>query len=642
MFHSRRVALLALLIGGWISHASTALAASGTKLVRYHGYGLRVPASWPVFDLGRTPTTCVRFNRHAVYLGVPGSAQRCPAHVVGRTESILLAPLSAGATAAGGGTVALNGAVTVMRRRGLSIAATWGRDPGSIERALGLRRPPQPRGATTGSNRIARAAAVPVARAAGGVFTGRGFDACTAPSTTVMSAWGSSPYRAIGIYLGGANMGCSQPNLTANWVRAESAAGWHLIPTYVGLQATTTTCSCATITPSQAASQGTAAAADAVSNAQLLGIGEGNPIYFDMEAYGRSGSAAVLTFLAAWTAGLHAAGYLSGVDRRADSGIADLGAGYGTGYTEPDDLWIARWNGVLSVADANVPATEWASHQRVHQYSGGVNITYGGYTINIDGDYLDGATASAGTGTSFALFPDGTYIQASGQPYVYIVAGGAPLYLSDWSIVGGPQPVTAATAQQFASLPTVPLDGTMLQTTSVQQTATGPQTLTQLYRVAGGAAFPVSDPTVLGTTPTPVTIDPWDLANAGTPLAHLSAGPANGAVVEGLPSGTYWIFQAGGRRQLPVTPGAVALNDAALAPYPILPPVPAVVRCVVPALKRKTITQAKTALSRSHCRLGTIHRPRHVTRHHTLRVVSQSAKAASTHANAFRVSITVR
>ena len=33
-----------------------------------------------------------------------------------------------------------------------------------------------------------------------------------------MSAWAGSPYRAIGVYIGGLNRGCSQPNLTASWV----------------------------------------------------------------------------------------------------------------------------------------------------------------------------------------------------------------------------------------------------------------------------------------------------------------------------------------------------------------------------------------------------------------------------------------
>ncbi len=636
MSHSRRVALLALLlIGGSISYASAALAAPSMKLVRYHGFSVSVPRSWTVYDLGRAPTTCVRFNRHAVYLGVPDRNQRCPAHSVGRTESILISPLSAAGAGAGARALPLGGAETVVHRRGLSIAATWGRDPAEIARALGLRGPLRPAPATPA--RAAHLAAVPVAHAAGVTYTGRGFDACSAPSTQVMSDWASSPYRAIGIYIGGANMGCSQPNLSANWVRTEAAAGWRFIPTYVGLQAPATSCSCATITPSKAAAQGTAAASDAVAQAQLVGIGKGNPIYFDMEAYGSGSSSTVLGFLAAWTAGLHAAGYLSGVYSSGASGISDLVNQYGTTYQEPNDLWIADWNGSRTVSDPYVPIADWASHQRVHQYDGGANVTYGGDTINIDGDYLDGATAGPGTGSSVALFADGTFIQVSGVPYVYRIAGGAPLYVSSWTAFGGPQPVTAVTQQQLDSLPDVPLDGTMLESTSGQ-----------LYRAAGGAALPVSNAGVLGTTAAPVLIDAWDIANAGTPLAHLQTLPATGTVVEGLPSKTYWSFQPGGRRAISATPGAIAVNDAALAPYAILPPTtggtsPAVVpHCVVPALRHKTINQARTALTRAHCRLGTIHRPRHPPPHHTLRVVAQGARAASRHAAGYRVALTVR
>ena len=43
-----------------------------------------------------------------------------------------------------------------------------------------------------------------------------------------MNAWLASPYRAIGVYIGGANRGCAQPNLTATWVQDEVAAGWQL------------------------------------------------------------------------------------------------------------------------------------------------------------------------------------------------------------------------------------------------------------------------------------------------------------------------------------------------------------------------------------------------------------------------------
>ena len=60
----------------------------GFKVVRYAGYTIRVPASWPVYRLDRDPSRCVRYDRHAVYLGQPGANQQCPAHLVGRTATI--------------------------------------------------------------------------------------------------------------------------------------------------------------------------------------------------------------------------------------------------------------------------------------------------------------------------------------------------------------------------------------------------------------------------------------------------------------------------------------------------------------------------------------------------------------------------
>ncbi len=212
-----------------------------------------------------------------------------------------------------------------------------------------------------------------------------------------MSAWGGSPYRGIGVYIGGENMACSQPNLTAAWVSAETAAGWHLILTYVGLQAPNNSCGCAPIIPSQASAEGASDASTAITDAQKVGIGPGSAIYDDMEAYGRTASntQAVLAFLASWTTTLHAAGYRSGVYSSGGSGIADLLANYGTTYQEPDDLWIADWNGQATTSEPCIPSTDFANNQRIHQYAGGHNETYGGVTIDIDNDYLGGATVGS-------------------------------------------------------------------------------------------------------------------------------------------------------------------------------------------------------------------------------------------------------
>jgi hypothetical protein len=42
-----------------------------------------------------------------------------------------------------------------------------------------------------------------------------------------------------------------------------------------------------------------------------------------------------------------------------------------------------------------VPASYWSNHQRLHQYQGGHNETYGGVKINIDNDYIDGAVVGS-------------------------------------------------------------------------------------------------------------------------------------------------------------------------------------------------------------------------------------------------------
>lgn len=377
-----------------LTPAGVALArnpAGGTKVVRYHGLVLRVPRAWPVFNVTKAPRTCVRFDRHAVYLGTPSSQERCPGHAVGRTEAILLAPVRATVAGPRGGpsssSLPAGALATSYVTRGVEVTATWSRAPGLVAAALGRK------ALTSGSEPRAHAALARPAQSSGAVYTGLGFDACQAPSSTQMAHWSASPYRAIGIYIGGENSACSQPNLTAAWVGAQVAAGWHPIPTFVGLQASGACGGCASIKPAQAAAEGVADANTAVADAQALGIAPGSPIYDDMENYSRSGNtSAVLAYLSAWTTQLHAVGYVSGVYSSGSSGITDLAAKWGTGYVEPDDVWIAAWNGVQNTNSSYVPAADWSNHQRVHQYQGGHNETYAGTTINIDGDYVDGAT----------------------------------------------------------------------------------------------------------------------------------------------------------------------------------------------------------------------------------------------------------
>ena len=338
--------LFALLLALLVTSALAPAASAASRTVHFDGREVRVPAGWSVFRLADSPRMCVRLDRRAVYLGTPSTHQRCPAAAIGRRRAILVEPEAAGASAL----------------------------------------PSLPRRATTS--------------AGGAVFTGLGFDACSAPSTRSMAAWASSPYRAVGVYIGGINRACSQPSLTASWVSQQTEAGWHLIPTYVGLQAPTSACSsCAKLTSSQATAQGTAAAIDAVEEAGAVAMGPGSPLYFDMESYSQTSSAtaATLAFLEAWTEKLHALGYRSGVYSSSASGIEDLAGQIGSGYELPDDIWIANWNGQQNTLDSVVPASAWTPHRRIHQYRGGHNETYGGVTINIDNNYVDGETVGSAT-----------------------------------------------------------------------------------------------------------------------------------------------------------------------------------------------------------------------------------------------------
>ena len=67
----------------------------GFQAIEYSGLRFQVPQDWPVYDLAKDPTRCVRFDQHAVYLGHAGANQDCPAQLVGRTEAVQVEPIDA-------------------------------------------------------------------------------------------------------------------------------------------------------------------------------------------------------------------------------------------------------------------------------------------------------------------------------------------------------------------------------------------------------------------------------------------------------------------------------------------------------------------------------------------------------------------
>ena len=425
------------------------------KTVVYHGYEFRVPASWPVYRLDQNPTTCVRYDVDAVYLGTPGANMRCPAGLVGRTQTVSVIPSAtvaagSGSTAVGqrqqpdgvGGTevralTAVRGAITQNPAEhdlrvalgaaspGATVLATYGTDPAVVEQVLGTLRAAPARAAQTPQPASSQAfpkrskakspekAKPTVYKSWRGVPPNwpsqivvpqpppplkihpiSGFDSCTAPTLATMRVW-RQQYAAVGVYIGGANSACAFGNLSAAWFSSAAAMGWGMLPTYVGPQAPCWGFRGALINPAKAAAEGQAAGADAVADARLFGLAEGSPIYDDMEAYSGSQSctSAVLTFLGAWDRTVAAKGYLTGVYSSQDSGIDDMQKAVATGkagFTKPDAVWIARWDGKATLDDGTL---NWPIGDRAKQYAGNLHGTVGGITLSIDKDVVAGPLA---------------------------------------------------------------------------------------------------------------------------------------------------------------------------------------------------------------------------------------------------------
>ncbi|WP_317452885.1 glycoside hydrolase domain-containing protein, partial [Streptomyces sp. CBMA29] len=230
-------------------------------------------------------------------------------------------------------------------------------------------------------------------------FTGLAFDTCTAPSASKMASWKSgSPYGAAAVYIGGANRGCAQPQLTSSWVTTVSGSGWKLIPIYVGAQPPCQTGgSPERLTAATAATLGARDGADAVTKAAALGMRPASALYLDMEPYAVSDTScnnAVLTYVQAWNRALHTGGYLAGFYGFSSSSAAAVAAAKATMDDMPDAFWYAKYDGVNSTTIGfPFAANLWTGHRRGHQFLVNSKETYGGVTLTVDRDAWDGPVA---------------------------------------------------------------------------------------------------------------------------------------------------------------------------------------------------------------------------------------------------------
>ncbi|WP_418959692.1 choice-of-anchor P family protein [Streptomyces tritici] len=365
-------------------------AAESTVHLTYRGHEFTVPAGWDVVDLEKNPDACVRFDRPAVYLGTAGSRLDCPAKAFGRAEALHVRPAPAGPAAAQARVTENRAARSYeATARGIAVTASYGGDRELIRRVLrSASLPVDTAREGTAVRPLAAAAALPADATS---FQGKGFDRCAAPASAQMDTWKqSSPYGAVGVYIGGVNAGCGV-TVDAAWMRAQYDKGWRYFPIYVGPQASRDAGSCdedcAVIT--DPVPEGAASARDAVAQANALGLPAGSVLYYNMEAYASpTHTGKVLPFVRSWTATLHELGYRSGVYGSRDSLIIDL-VGADESYLQPDVIDFAAWDGNATTQDPKIPDTMWANHQRIKQYAGDIRETHGGLTLDIDANLLD-------------------------------------------------------------------------------------------------------------------------------------------------------------------------------------------------------------------------------------------------------------
>ena len=252
-------------------------------------------------------------------------------------------------------------------------------------------------------------------------YVGQGFDTCEIPSESQMQTWwNNSPYSAVNLYIGGSVRACGNAALDAEYLTKLYNQGWKFIPTWVGPQAPCWSTNPAYVfssTEIAAFNEGYNEAELATAVAQSLGLtnsdGSGTIIYYDLEHYSETNTTcgnAATAFISGWTKRMHELGNLAGVYASPLNAVDWWGIEY-----QPDAVWIAHWTEDSYTPDASVygsryiPDAYWNDHRRLRQYAGNLKETWGGLTLNIDSDVLDGplTVPDSGGGTPAPAAPTG-------------------------------------------------------------------------------------------------------------------------------------------------------------------------------------------------------------------------------------------
>jgi len=247
----------------------------------------------------------------------------------------------------------------------------------------------------------------PAASAAGppspGRFTGYGFDACQAPNQSTMDELRrESPFWGVGIYIGGSERSCAQPNLTRTWVQTQRARGWKLFPVWVGPQSHCADAAFDHLVPESNAAakrQGFREATRAARAATGLGLAKGSSLFLDVESYDNSISSCnqpVLNYVSGWNSRLKALGWKGAMYSSAATGIRSIDnikTSYPDVYALPSSVWFAEADGKPNARSKYLRSSYYV-HQRVKQYAVDVTRTYGSVTLDLDLNFIDIAGGS--------------------------------------------------------------------------------------------------------------------------------------------------------------------------------------------------------------------------------------------------------
>jgi hypothetical protein len=223
--------------------------------------------------------------------------------------------------------------------------------------------------------------------------------------TGVLSTWYQyTPYRQLGFYVGGPNLGLGCVVPPASWVSTVNGQGWGLTPIWVGAQAPNSCYPAGgpysyTVQVPNPTQLGQSDAGNTISALQSHGFPVWTTVYLDMESYTNTPScnSPVVSYISGWVGAMRANNYTPGVYGGEASTIAALTANPGN---QPQDVWIGCWwssggtcpkGTVWSMPD--VANSYWTYDQRLAQWQGGHCEQYpypGGPVLKVDSDSDDG------------------------------------------------------------------------------------------------------------------------------------------------------------------------------------------------------------------------------------------------------------